>query len=47
MDILGLKLRYGLVGSIGRRCIKMQKDTLHLVWNVKEQGIYHKGMLCL
>jgi hypothetical protein len=23
------------------------KDTLLLVWNVKEWGIYHKGTLCL
>jgi hypothetical protein len=35
MDILGLKQRYGLVGSIGRRCIKMRKDMLLLVRNVK------------
>jgi hypothetical protein len=47
MDILGLKQRYGLVGSIGRRCIKMRKGTLLLVRNVKERGIYLKGVLCL
>jgi hypothetical protein len=43
MDILGLKLRYGLVGSIGQRCIKMRKGMLLLVQNVKERGIYHKA----
>jgi hypothetical protein len=47
MDILGLKLRYGLVGSTGWRCIKMRNGTLLLVWSVKEWGIYHKGTLCL
>jgi hypothetical protein len=41
MDTLGLKQRYGLVGSIVRRCIKMRKDMLLLVRNVKERGIYH------
>jgi hypothetical protein len=38
---------YGLVGSIARRCIKMRKGMLLLVWNVKERGIYQQGMLCL
>jgi hypothetical protein len=47
MDILGLKQRYGLVGSIGRGCIKVRKGMLLLVRNVKERGIYHKGTLCL
>jgi hypothetical protein len=47
VDIFGLKQRYGLVGSIGQRCIKIRNSTLLLVQNVKERGIYHKGMLCL
>jgi hypothetical protein len=47
MDILGLKQRYGLVGSIGRKCIKMRKGMLLLVRNVKEWRIYLKEMLCL
>jgi hypothetical protein len=38
-DILGLKLKYGLVGSIGRRCIKMRKDMLLLV-RVSKNGEY-------
>jgi hypothetical protein len=37
----------GLVGSIGRKCIKIRTDTLLLVQNVKERGIYHKETLCL
>jgi hypothetical protein len=44
---LGLNLRYVLVGSIGRRCIKMRKGMLLRVRNVKKRGIYHKGTLCL
>jgi hypothetical protein len=31
MDILGVKQSYGLVGSIGRRCINMRKGEDH-VW---------------
>jgi hypothetical protein len=46
MEILELKQRYGIMGSIGRRCMRTRKGTLLLIRNVK-RGIYLKGMLCL
>ena len=42
MGTLELKLRYGLVDSIGPRCMKTQKDLFRLVRNAKGRGISRK-----
>jgi hypothetical protein len=44
--ILGPKQKCGLVDSIGRRCMKILKDTLHNASNAKELETSLKEILC-
>jgi hypothetical protein len=46
ISILGPKQKCGLADSIGRRCMKILKDTLHHASNAKEQERFLKEILC-
>jgi hypothetical protein len=46
IDIFGPKQKYGLVNSIGWRCMKILKDMLHHAPNAKEPETSLKEILC-